>query len=159
MMPSSYPSLFPTGCCHLLSPHSLWLTEDFGISFRLPFHSHSCHHLKWAHHLHWGIIQQPNCIFLDLLPKCAYFLLQATCSQGHMMKPCCSELIIVQSLAPSSCSSSFLMPHSHNTGSLTSQKPTPSVPLSSYAPLHSQTSPSLPSLDPMLDHLNLIPSH
>ena len=33
-----------------------------------------------------------------------------------------------------------------------------SVPLSSYVLLCYQTSPSLPSLDPMLDHLNCVPS-
>ena len=88
-------------------------------SFRLPFHPHYCPNLGWLHYLFRGTIQQSNLTFLDLPPKYPCLLLQATCSQGHVMKLCHSQLI--QSLATTFCSSSLLMPHSHNTGSLMSQ--------------------------------------
>ena len=140
--------------CHLTP----WLTDDSGSNFRLPFHPHHCHHLGWPHHLCRGIIQQSNLTLLDLLPKCPCLLLQATCCQGHTMELCHSELV-VQSLATTLCSSSFPMPHSHNTGSLISQsRPPPFSPFILLCPSNYQTSHSLPSLDPMLDHLNCVPT-
>ena len=118
-MPSSHPTLCPNGCYHFLNAPLLPLTENSGCNFRLPFHPHYCPNLGWLHHLFRGIIQQPNLPLLDLPPKYPCLLLQATCSQGHVMKLCHSQLI--QSLATTFCSSSLLMPHSHNTSSLMSQ--------------------------------------
>ena len=118
-MPSSHHTLCPNGWYHLLTAPLLTLTEDSGSNFRLPFHPHSCTNLGWLHHLFRGIIQQTNLTLLDLPPKYPCLLLQATCSQRHVMKLCHSQLI--QSLATSFCSSSGLMPHSHNTSSLMSQ--------------------------------------
>lgn len=139
--------------CHLTP----WLTDNSGSNCRLPFHPHHCHRLGWPHHLCRGIIQQSNLTVLDLLPKCPCLLLQATCCQGHTMELCHSELVI-QSLATTLF---FQLSHAsfpqHGLFNFT-EPPPHSVPLSCYVPLDYQTSHSLPSLDPMLDHLNCVPT-
>lgn len=138
MMTSSYPILSPVGCCHLLLPHSLSLTEDSGSNFRLPFHPHSCHHSGWPHHLCCGNIQQPD-LTLDIsLLNARAFHSRPPASQGHTGELCRWELV-VQSLATTSCSSNLLMPHSHNIGSLTSQNP----PLPHFSPFILLCSPRL----------------
>lgn len=122
MMPSSHPILCPNGCYHLLNAPSLPLRtlaatsgflstlttalilDDFTIYAEESSNSLTSH-------------------LLDLPPKCPCLLLQATCSQGHVMELCHSQL--VQSLATTFCSSSLLMPHSHNTVYLMSQNHLP----------------------------------
>lgn len=157
-MPSGHPTPCPNGCYHLLNAPSLPLTENSGSNFRLPFHPRYCPNLGWLHYLFRGTIQQPNFTFLDLPPKYPCLLLQATCSQGHVIKlPLTTNSISGYNFLFFQPSHASLPQHRFFNVTETPPPSPHSVPLSSYVLLCYQTS-SLPSLDPMLDHLNRVPS-
>ena len=158
-MPSSHPILCPNGCYHLLNAPSLPMTKDSGSNFRLHFHPHYCPNLGWLHHLCRGIIQQPN-----LPPSRPPPQMPMPFTPGHLFPGARDGTVPLTTSSISGYNFLFFQPShasfpQHRFFNVTEPPPPSpySVPLSSYVLLCYQTS-SLPSLDPMLDHLNCVPN-